>query len=100
MANNVILCFDDVCNEPGDAEQERALFGLGGPKDSRITHILKLYLLFDGNFQQGTTVFTVVKGQLLIIILLLIEFMMTKIIIQSRLKKKTKEPIYWKSIAI
>lgn len=55
MAKNIIFCFDGTCNEPADAEQEKALFGMGGPKDNGITNVLKLHLLFGGDLRPGTT---------------------------------------------
>lgn len=56
MANGnhkLILCFDGTGNEPKDATQEKNLFGLGEEKDSSITNVFKLHLLFGGDLKGG-----------------------------------------------
>lgn len=47
----IIICFDGTCNEPADAEQKSAYFGLGELEDSSITNVLKLHLLLGGDLK-------------------------------------------------
>ncbi|MDH5408819.1 MAG: DUF2235 domain-containing protein [Gammaproteobacteria bacterium] len=55
MAKNIIFCFDGTDNEPDDAKPKKKWFGLGGTKDSSVTNIFKLHLLFGGDLNNQPT---------------------------------------------
>ena len=44
---NLIFCFDGTSNDPSDSTEEKT--STGGIKDSSISNILKLHLLFGGD---------------------------------------------------
>lgn len=48
---NLIFCFDGTSNEPADASPRET--STGGVKDSSVSNILKLHLLFGGDLKDG-----------------------------------------------
>ncbi len=48
---NLIFCFDGTSNDPSDAAQ--GVTSTGGVKDSSVSNILKLHLLFGGDLKDG-----------------------------------------------
>ena len=48
---NLIFCFDGTSNDPADAAHEET--STGGVKDSSVSNILKLHLLFGGDLKDG-----------------------------------------------
>lgn len=48
---NLIFCFDGTSNDPSDAAEERT--STGGIKDTSVSNVLKLHLLFGGDLKDG-----------------------------------------------
>jgi len=48
---NLIFCFDGTSNDPSDSTEEKT--STGGIKDSSISNVLKLHLLFGGDLHDG-----------------------------------------------
>ncbi len=50
---NLLFCFDGTSNDPSDSTEEKT--STGGIKDSNISNVLKLHLLFGGDLHDGNT---------------------------------------------
>lgn len=53
MPKNIIFCFDGTKNEPGNAVQKTNPFKRDQKKDSSISNVLKLHLMFGGNLDNS-----------------------------------------------